>query len=64
MADAVDQHSDRIDQGIDSGTRFADERTGGKYGEHIDRSGEHVRDRIDGLGQDGAVDTTDEQDRP
>lgn len=49
VADAVDQHNDTIDQGIDRGTQFADERTGGTYGEQIDQGGDRTREHLDSL---------------
>ncbi|CAN5382951.1 hypothetical protein BH23ACT6_BH23ACT6_24650 [soil metagenome] len=46
---AVNDHSDQVDSGIDKGSDFADEKTGGKYSDQIDKGGDQARDRLDGL---------------
>ncbi len=33
----ADQHDEQVDQGMEKAGDFADEKTGGKYGEQIDR---------------------------
>ncbi|MDO5738947.1 MAG: antitoxin [Ornithinimicrobium sp.] len=48
-----------MDQGLDQAGRFADERTGGKFGNQIDSAGDRVRDGLDGLdGKDDDFGTT------
>ena len=45
----VDEHAERIDQGIDQAGTFADEKTGGRFSEQIDTGADRVRDGLDGL---------------
>jgi len=33
----ADEHDEQVDQGVEKAGDFADEKTGGKYGEQIDR---------------------------
>ena len=53
--DAVDQHGDKISQGIDKAARMADEKTKGKYSDKIDTAQQKSKgalDKLDGK-QDG-----------
>ncbi len=45
----VDDHSDKIDSGIDKGGDTVDSKTGGKYSDQIDSGGDKARDGLDGL---------------
>ena len=46
--------SDQLDGGIDKAGDFADEKTGGKYGEHIDKGQDFAKDKGgDFLGNEG-----------
>ena len=53
VTQAVNQHGDTIDQGIDKAGRFVSTRTGGKYDTHIRKGSEQLR---------GGLDKLDEQD--
>lgn len=67
LTEAVNQHGDKIDQGIDKAGRYASERTGGKYDEHIDKGSEHLRgglDKLDGKNDDSAADPPGPQTSP
>lgn len=46
---AVDEHGEKIDDGIERGSDFASEKTGGKHDEHIDRGSDKVREGLDSL---------------
>jgi MT0933-like antitoxin protein len=35
--DLAEQHDDKVDEALERGGKFADERTGGKYDEQIDK---------------------------
>jgi hypothetical protein len=48
-ADLVDGHGDKVSDGLDKAGDFADERTGGQYGEKIDQGVGMAKDRLDGL---------------
>ena len=43
--DFADQHDDQVDQGLDKAGDFADQKTGGKYDEQIDRSVDAAHER-------------------
>lgn len=47
--DAVDEHGEKIDQGIDRGGEFASEKTGGKHDEHIESGSDKAREGLDSL---------------
>jgi len=53
VTQAVNQHGDTIDKGIDKAGRFVSTRTGGKYDTHIRKGSEQLR---------GGLDKLDEQD--
>ena len=53
LSDAVKQHGDRIDKGIDKAAEFVDEKTGGRYSEHIDAGVEKAKDALDSLSESG-----------
>lgn len=48
-ADAVDQHSDTIEQGLDKGGSFINDKTGGKYADKVETGKDKVRDGLDSL---------------
>jgi hypothetical protein len=50
--DMADKHDDKVDQGLQKAGDQADERTGGKYTEHIDKGVDQGQQRT------GAGDTT------
>jgi hypothetical protein len=41
----ADQHDEQVDQGMEKAGDFADEKTGGKYGEQIDRGVDGAQER-------------------
>ncbi|HLS40663.1 MAG TPA: antitoxin [Ornithinicoccus sp.] len=59
--DAVDQHSEKIDEGIERGGEFASEKTGGKHDEHIDQGSDKLREGLDSL--DGQQDDFTREER-
>ncbi|WP_405056672.1 antitoxin [Kribbella sp. NBC_01505] len=50
--DALGEHSDKVDEGIDKAGDFADEKTGGEHADKIDKGQEFAKDRLSGLGGD------------
>ena len=46
---AVDQHGDKIAQGIDKAGSRANEKTGGKHADKIDKATGKARDALDSL---------------
>lgn len=51
---AVDEHGDKIAQGIDKAADLADTKTGGKYSEKVDKGADAAKDALDKL--DGSDD--------
>ena len=53
--DAVDQHGDKISDGIDRAAKMADEKTKGKYSDKIDTAQQKSKEALDKLDgkQDG-----------
>jgi hypothetical protein len=49
LTDAVDQHGDKIAEGIDKAGAFANEKTGGKHADKIDKGTVKARDALDSL---------------
>ncbi len=49
LTDAVDQHGDKIAQGIDKAGAFANEKTGGKHADKIGKATGKARDALDQL---------------
>ncbi|GAA3683297.1 antitoxin protein of toxin-antitoxin system [Yimella lutea] len=51
------QHSDKVDQAIEKGGDFVDDKTGGQHAEHVDKGQDFARDQFgggdQGAGQDG-----------
>ncbi|WP_199438862.1 antitoxin [Umezawaea beigongshangensis] len=48
--DAVGQHGDKVDQGVDRAGQFADERTGGQHTSQIDQGEDKVKEGLDRFG--------------
>jgi ABC-type transporter Mla subunit MlaD len=46
---AVDEHGDKISDGIDKAADFADDKTGGKYSDKIDQGVDKAKDALDKL---------------
>lgn len=51
LSDAVDQHGEKIAQGIDKAAALADEKTGGKHGDKIQNASSKAKDALDRLDQ-------------
>jgi hypothetical protein len=49
LTKAVDQHGDKIAQGIDKAAQLANEKTGGKHADKIDTATGKARDALDSL---------------
>ncbi len=49
LTDAVDQHGDKIAQGIDKAGSVVNEKTGGKHADKIDKATGKARDALDQL---------------
>jgi len=49
LNDAVDQHGDKISDGIDKAAAFADEKTGGKHTDKIESATGKAKDALDKL---------------
>ena len=45
------EHSDKADDAIEKAGDFVDDKTGGKYSEHIDTGAEKAKEGIDKLGE-------------
>lgn len=44
--DLLGQHSDQAEQGIDKASEFADEKTGGKHSDQIDKLADQAKERL------------------
>ncbi len=49
IGEQVAQHGEAIDQAIEKGAEFIDEKTGGKHSEQINQAADFVKDQVDGL---------------
>ncbi len=49
ITEVVDQHGDKIAEGIDKAGAFANERTGGKHADTIEKATGKARDALDSL---------------
>jgi len=49
IGEQVAQHGETIDQAIEKGAEFIDEKTGGKHSEQINQAADFVKDKVDGL---------------
>lgn len=45
----VDQHGDKVGEGVDKVGDLADEKTGGKYADKVDMGQQKAKDGLDGL---------------
>lgn len=48
-SELIDQHGDKVSEGVDKAASFADEKTGGKYSEQIQQGQQKAKDALDGL---------------
>ena len=44
--DALSEHSDKVEQGLDKVADLADQKTGGKHSAHIDKGVDFARDKL------------------
>jgi MT0933-like antitoxin protein len=44
--DALSEHSERVDTVIEKAGDFVDDKTGGKYAEHVDKGQDFAGDRV------------------
>lgn len=44
--EALSEHSEQVDQGVEKGGDLLDERTGGKYAEQVDKGQDLARERL------------------
>ncbi|TDE14013.1 antitoxin [Jiangella asiatica] len=49
---AVSGNADKVGDGVDKATDFIDEKTGGKYSEHLETADDKARDLLEGLDGD------------
>lgn len=49
VGDLVDQHADKIDQGVEGATDFVSEKTGGRFDEQLDKGVDTLRDGLDAI---------------
>ena len=49
IGEQVAQHGETIDQAIEKGAEFIDEKTGGKHSEQINQAADFVKDKVDNL---------------
>ena len=53
--DLAGQHADKIDQGIEKGGDFVDEKTCGEHAEHVDKAQDFAGERLGGGADAGAA---------
>lgn len=56
VTDAIGEHADKVSDGIDKVGDFIDEKTGGKYSEHVDTAQEKAKDLVEDLDGEDAAD--------
>ena len=49
LADAVDDHADKIEGGLDKAADLVDDKTGGKFGDKIEGGVDKAKDALDSL---------------
>ena len=49
IGEQVAQHGEAIDQAIEKGAGFIDEKTGGKHSDQINQAADFVKDKVDDL---------------
>ena len=62
--DVAGRHADKVEGAIDKTADAVDEKTGGKYSDHIDKGAEAARGFVDGDGERVAVGDEGEQEPP
>ncbi|MFB4315385.1 antitoxin [Actinomadura sp. 21ATH] len=53
VKEMLGQHGDKARQGVEKGGDMLDQRTGGKYAQHVDKAQERAGDYIDRQGGQG-----------
>ena len=54
--DLVDSQGEKVGEGLDRAGDFVDDKTGGKYADHVDQGQDRAKDALDGLdGQDDDI---------
>ena len=48
--DMIGQHGDKVDKGVERAGQFADEKTGGKHSEHIDKGEDKLKEGLRNYG--------------
>ena len=48
--DLLNEHSDKVDQGIDKAAELIDQKTGGQHTEQIDQAAEQAKQAMDNTG--------------
>jgi hypothetical protein len=51
-ADLAEEHGDKVDDAVDKGAEFVDEKTGGKYTDQVESGAEKVKEFVDDLADD------------
>lgn len=49
LTKAVDQHGDKIAQGVDKAAQMVDKKTGGKHHDQLEQASEKTKDGLDSL---------------
>ncbi|GAA4023719.1 antitoxin [Allokutzneria multivorans] len=44
--DQLGKHGDKAEQGVDKASEFANEKTGGKHAEHVQKGGDALKEQI------------------
>ncbi|MDQ2585557.1 antitoxin [Saccharothrix yanglingensis] len=50
--DALGQHGDKADQGVDKAGQFIDEKTGGRHSEHVQQGTDKAKEGLDRFAED------------
>ncbi|ANS78514.1 hypothetical protein SGUI_1118 [Serinicoccus hydrothermalis] len=48
--DLAGEHDEKIDEGIEQGGDFVDDKTGGEHSEHVDKAQDFANDKADAIG--------------
>ena len=49
LGDLVDEHGDKVADGLDKAAEFAEDKTGGKFDSQIETGVDKAKDALDGL---------------
>jgi hypothetical protein len=53
VKEMASEHPDQVNEGIDKGGDFLDEKTGGQHAEQVDKGQEALRNQLGGQGAEG-----------